>query len=240
MQDSGYSKSYPSEEEGETRIFELKEHTNVKGFLTEDECNDIYKVLLRDEHKILRHPSPRITPFNGTTTKYETYNLLRHPDIRPYKLPQRLFALPRFQNLNTLHIQCWVNILHSNQGIQKHAHALTQRVFDDGEYKFKRTNIDDYNDFLACSVYIQGPKPSYTWYEDPKTNDRTLTRKIENIPGDLHLVGSGLMHEVKRNTHTQPRMSIAMDIHPTLDTIYERLTPWQINKRFITFSRTTV
>ena len=237
MQDSGYSKSYPSEEEGATRIFELKEHTNVKGFLTEDECNDIYKVLLRDEHKILRHPSPRITPFNGTTTKYETYNLLKHPDIRPYKLPQRLFALPRFQNLNTLHIQCWVNILHSNQGIQKHAHALIQRVFDG---KYKLTHIDDYNDFLACSVYIQGPKPSYTWYEDPKTNDGTLTRKIENIPGDLHLVGSGLMHEVKRNTHTQPRMSIAMDIHPTLDTIYERLTPWQINARFITVSRTTV
>lgn len=239
MQDSGYSRFSPSEE-GETQYFERKEHTNVKGFLTEDECNDIYKVLLRDEHKILRQPSPPTSPFTGTTTKYETYNLLSHPDIRPYKLPQRLFTLPKFQNLNTLHIQCWVNILHSNQGIQKHAHALTQRVFD-GEYKsIKRTIIDDYNDFLACSVYIQGPKPSYTWYEDPKTNDGTLTRKIENIPGDLHLVGSGLMHEVKRNTHTQPRMSIAMDIHPSIETIYERLTPWQINKRFITVSRTTV
>jgi hypothetical protein len=227
MQDSGYSKSYPSEE-GATRIFEQKEHTNVEGFLTEKECQDLYKVLLRDEHKILRYPSAFESGYTGTTTKYETYNLLRHPDVRHLRLPERLFALPRFQNLNTLYIQCWVNILHNNEFLVRHAHAADV----DDEY------IDDYNDFLACSVYIQGPKPSYTWYEDPKTNDN---RKIENIPGDLHLVGSHLMHEVKRNIHTQPRMSIAMDVYPTCPVFFkERIAPTEFNARFITVSRTTV
>lgn len=228
MQDSGYSKSYPSEEEGATRIFEQKEHTNVEGFLTEKECQDLYKVLLRDEHKILRYPSAPESEHTGTTTRYETYNLLRHPDVRHLRLPERLSQLPKFRHLNTLYIQCWVNILHNNQGIVGHAHALDEHgVAISGD------------DFLACSVYIQGPKPSYTWYEDPKTNE---DRKIENIPGDLHLVGSHLFHEVKRNIHTQPRMSIAMDVYPqqSIDFWKEHLTPTEFNARFFTFLRTTV
>ena len=172
-------------------LIDPKGHEVVKGFLTEEECASIAPKLIRDEHKILRIPNlSSVSSYQGTTKQFQVYNILTHGDIRPLNIPQRFLDLPQLQHLDELWIQGWVNITHLNEDIPKHTHNNPEQP-EQG--------------LIACSVYLQGHGAHYTHFED--------TGKTLNIVGDLHLVGEYHEHEVKKNLNTQPRVSLAFDIH---------------------------
>jgi hypothetical protein len=165
-------------------------HQVVKAFLTKEECETIAPKLLRDEHKILRIPNSSTTSYKGTTKQFQVYNILTHGDIRPLNIPQRFLDLPQFKHLDELWIQGWVNVSHLGDSIMRHSHNNPHQP-EQG--------------LIACSVYLQGHGAHYTHFED--------TGKTLNIQGDLHIVGEYHEHEVKTNTNTQPRVSLAFDIH---------------------------
>lgn len=167
---------------------EDKEHLIFEQFLTIDECEHISQILQRDEHKILRIPNSNPTNYTGTTAQYSVYNLLNHGDIRPLNIPDKIFALPQFQEYSDLWVQCWGNVLHQESKLPIHTHSGNEHV-----------------SMCACSIYIDGHDPSYTHWED--------IGKTQNIRGDLQIVGQHHEHEVKTNTHTQPRISIAFDVY---------------------------
>jgi hypothetical protein len=115
-----------------------KEHLIFDQFLTDEECNHIATILKRDEHKILRIPNHEDTGYTGTTSKYSVYNLLNHGDIRPLKLPDRLFNLSLFSHCTELWVQCWGNVLHQGQELsiqgqlnvvgQHHEHSVKPNI----------------------------------------------------------------------------------------------------------------
>tara|TARA_B100000902_G_C27180000_1_gene848450 strand:+ start:85 stop:891 length:807 start_codon:yes stop_codon:yes gene_type:complete len=188
-------------------------------FLTHEECLHIAHILRRDEHKILDIPD--IDPkklYTGITNKFQVYNLLTHPDIRPLNIPDRLFELPIFtptaENWMTdLWVQCWGNLLHQQQNLPIHTHADEVNVWVDEKPQ---------NPLVACSIYLDGVDPSYThWNGIPQRNER----------GTLHIAGMHYPHEVKTNIHTTPRISMAMDIY----TNYEE--PMRDTKRFMHIKR---
>jgi len=166
-----------------------KEHLIFDQFLTDEECNHIATILKRDEHKILRIPNHEDTGYTGTTSKYSVYNLLNHGDIRPLKLPDRLFNLSLFSHCTELWVQCWGNVLHQGQELSTHMHSSVEQPLN----------------LCATSIYLEGPEPSYTHWED--------TGQTQNIQGQLNVVGQHHEHSVKPNIHTQPRISMALDIH---------------------------
>jgi hypothetical protein len=166
-------------------------HQVVKAFLTDEECATVTPKLLRDEHKILRIPNlSSESGYQGTTKQFQVYNILTHGDIRPLNIPQRFLDLPQFKHLDELWIQGWVNITHLNEDITKHSHNGIGQP-EQG--------------LIACSVYLHGRGNNYTHFED--------TGKTLNIVGDLHLVGEYHEHEVRKNLNTEPRVSLAFDIH---------------------------
>ena len=166
-------------------------HQVVKAFLTKEECETIAPKLIRDEHKILRIPNPNETAYVGTVThQYAVYNILTHGDIRPLNIPQRLLDLPQLQHLDELWIQAWVNISHLGDEIPQHTHNHPN---------------EPEQGLIACSVYLHGRGNNYTHFED--------TGKTLNIVGDLHLVGEYHEHQVRKNLNTEPRVSLAFDIH---------------------------
>ena len=185
-------------------------------FLSEEESLHIAHILRRDEHKILDVPSGKEKGYSGITNKFEVYNLLTHPDIRPLNIPDRLFELPIFtptpENWMTdLWVQAWGNLLHQEQNLPLHTHADEDT-----------TTPTTHNPLVACSIYLDGIDPSYThWNGTPQRNER----------GTLHIAGMHYPHEVKTNIHTTPRISMAMDIY------WEHETPLDNPQRFMHIKR---
>lgn len=184
-------------------------HLTFEDFLTEDDCLHIAKILKRDEHKILAIPNNTATGYRGTTAQYSVYNLLTHPDIRPLNIPDKIFSLPILKDKNELWVQCWGNVLHQGQNLPVHSHAEKDEPIT--------------NDLLACSIYLDGQDPCYTHWEDGKQ---------VNQRGTLHVAGKFHQHEVKRNIHTTPRISMAFDIYWNTDEVLKTHT-----KRFLHIER---
>ena len=104
------------------------DHTTIENFLTDEECSHIAYILTRDEHKILSIPHTiRGNDYEGLTAKHTVYNILNHADIRPLRIPERLFEIPLFKPsrehwYDELWIQAWGNVLHQGQNINLHCH----------------------------------------------------------------------------------------------------------------------
>ena len=195
-------------------------HARHSVFLTEDECQHIAHILTRDESKILQISNPNQTGYTGLTAQHTVYNLLRHPDIRPLNIPQRLFNLPEFKDYHHLGIQAWGNILRQGEDLQTHHHGT-------------QDEIEQEQNFYASNIFLHGHTPSYTHYE----RDR-----LPNIVGELHLVGHQVEHGVKNNIHTQPRISMAMDIYVDGDAHKEEIkyNGEVDSNRFIYYTRDTL
>jgi hypothetical protein len=200
-------------------------HVRVTDFLSEDECRHIAHILTRDESKILNlsNPQNEETGYTGLTAQYLVYNLLRHPDIRPLNIPDRIFELPQFKDSNELGIQAWGNILYQGQGLPTHHHGTVgyfptdlieeykdQLTTEEYEYEIDRVDPsrDELQNFYALNLFIQGEQPSYTHYRN---------EPIPNIHGELHIVGHQVEHGVKNNIYRTPRISMAMDVYLNAD-----------------------
>lgn len=200
------------------------DHTEFENFLTQEECTHLAYIIQRDEHKILGIPHhTRGNDYTGLTAKHTVYNILNHADIRPLRIPERLFDLPLFKPskeiwYDELWIQAWGNCLHQNEKISLHCHETP-----DKDNPYMHHTHGEGKQLFAMSIYLDGNDPCYThWNGTPQRNKR----------GTLNVAGKYLEHEVKTNIHTQPRISMAMDVYWRYDSIIENAT-----KRFLHVKR---
>jgi len=209
-------------------------HDIMEGFLTHEESDIIALALKRSEKDVLSIPNPEWheSPYPPLTKQHSVYNWLRHPDIRPLNIPQRLLALDMFKNINTIAIQCWGNILRQGESIPIHQHH--EHLTDPKAHLELPTTPQERAELetvpmVATNTFLSGQQPSYTHYEDTK---RTL-----NIKGDLHIVGAYHRHQVKTNVYRTPRYSLAMDVY-FVDYLEDReIWGFDNTLRFLTFSR---
>lgn len=187
--------------------------TEFKDFLTSEECEHLAYIIQRDEHKILSIPHFRQgNDYSGLTAKHTVYNIFNHADIRPLRIPERLFDLPLFKPskeiwYDELWCQAWANCLHQGENINLHCHETV-----DKDNPYMHHTHGEGKQLFAMSIYIDGHDPNYThWDGTPQRNER----------GTLHVAGKYLQHEVKTNIHTQPRISIAMDVYWKYDSIMD-------------------
>lgn len=187
--------------------------TEFKDFLTAEECEHLAYIIQRDEHKILSIPHFRQgNDYSGLTAKHTVYNIFNHADIRPLRIPERLFDLPLFKPskeiwYDELWCQAWANCLHQGENINLHCHETV-----DKDNPYMHHTHGEGKQLFAMSIYIDGKDPNYThWDGTPQRNER----------GTLHVAGKYLQHEVKTNIHTQPRISIAMDVYWKYDSIMD-------------------
>ena len=196
----------------------------MEGFLTHEESDIIALALKRSEKDVLSIPNPEWheSPYPPLTKQHSVYNWLRHPDIRPLNIPQRLLALDMFKNINTIAIQCWGNILRQGESIPIHQHH--EHLTDPKAHLELPTTPQERAELETVPMVATN-----THYEDTK---RTL-----NIKGDLHIVGAYHRHQVKTNVYRTPRYSLAMDVY-FVDYLEDReIWGFDNTLRFLTFSR---
>ena len=200
--------------------------TEFENFLTLEECEHLAYIIQRDEHKILSIPhQTRGNDYTGLTAKHTVYNIFNHADIRPLRIPERLFDLPLFQPskeiwYDELWCQAWANCLHQGENINLHCHETI-----DKDNPYMHHTHGEGKQLFAMSIYLDGQDPNYThWDGTPQRNER----------GTLHVAGKYLQHEVKTNVHTQPRISLAMDVYWRYDSIMDNS-----HKRFLHIQRPT-
>ena len=194
-------------------------HVKHADFLSLDECQHIAHILTRDESKILKLSNDTQTGYTGLTAQFLVYNLLRHPDIRPLNIPQRIFNLPEFKDSDELGIQAWGNILYQGENLETHHHGTVGYFAPDlieeykdqltpEEYEYEVNRVDPHRshleNFYALNLFLQGGQPSYTHYK---------TVRVPNIHGELHIVGHQVEHGVRNNIYTLPRISMALDVY---------------------------
>lgn len=173
---------------------------------SDEECDRLTKILLRDERMVLSIPNNQESSYTGTTHQFPVYNWLNNIDLEQFDIPKRLFTLPEFRQEKVLYVQCWVNILRQGENISTHCHG--------------DENLDlTINNFYASNTFISGPTTTGTHYND--TYER-------NTKGTMHLIGSMVEHGVSTHMSNTPRISMAMDIyhdnHPIIQEQIESTT----------------
>lgn len=185
-------------------------HTVHDNFFTEEECNEIAKIVLRNEKEVLKIHNPNIkenkdpSGYSGLTAQHTVYNWLYHPEIKAFNIENRIWNLPQFDTKTELFASCWFNVLRHGERLHIHEH------FDPEEHHKEETKDMISENFYACSVFLQGEEPSYTWFNSCETDFEY--KPLRNVKGQLQVVGSMVTHEVKLNKSPQPRVSMAMDI----------------------------
>jgi hypothetical protein len=96
----------------------------------------------------------------------------------------------------TLHTNCWFNVLRMEENMETHFHGYHKNIF----YGFNLTI---------------GAKQTFTSYYHPVTypHDEKGAFHVPNRPGYLTLFPHFIPHGVSTNKHSEPRISIAGDIH---------------------------
>lgn len=185
-------------------------HTQHDNFFTEEECDKLAEIILRNEKEILKIWNPNIkdnkdpSGYSGLTAQHSVYNWLYHEEIIPFNIEERILNLPQFETKTELHASCWFNVLRQGERLHIHEH------FDQDEIHKEETKDMISENFYACSVFLQGKEPSYTWFNSCETDFKY--KPLLNVKGQLQVVGSMVTHEVKLNKYPQPRISMAMDI----------------------------
>ena len=164
-------------------------------FFSIEECERIADLVLSREEEVLKIPNTNTrTDYTGLTGKYYDFNWLPWiVEELEIDVPNRLLSLEPFQNYNTLWVQCWSNVLRQGEGLNMHNHG------NDGEI----------NDFLPAHVFIAGNPNTGTYYKE-------LNITMPSTRGNLHIFNPFDEHKVVLNTHSTPRISLAMDIWYTL------------------------
>ena len=184
----------------------LIEHT---AFLSQEECDHLTHIILRDEQEILNISNDQNNGYTGLTKQFNVYNWLNHEEVASLNIPQRLFSLPQFAHRELLHIQCWANILSQGEDLPMHFH-MNQTDFDalpeeEKNDEWYLSNLPSPMMFAVCNLHISSKSPSYTYYAS--------VGNIQNKPGALHIIPPWEDHKVPTYLYTQPRISMALDIH---------------------------
>lgn len=103
-------------------------HTVHDNFFTEEECDEIAKIVLRNEKEVLKIHNPNIkenkdpSGYSGLTAQHTVYNWMYHPEIKSFNIENRIWNLPQFDTKTELFASCWFNVLRQGERLHIHEH----------------------------------------------------------------------------------------------------------------------
>lgn len=143
---------------------------------------------------------------DGLTTRWHGFNIFTWPEScmvtfgqfvrRAYLDLLRSAAVPR----RRAYIQGWANVIRTGEKLSPHAHDQGPTSYISGNYCVQAAD--------TATVYY----PPYLYKDAP--NPHTAL-SVSNRPGVLTLFPSGIFHATTANLHSEPRISLAFDIHLT-------------------------
>tara|TARA_B100000287_G_scaffold52951_1_gene46629 strand:- start:21 stop:602 length:582 start_codon:yes stop_codon:yes gene_type:complete len=173
--------------------------------LSRRECEDIKNIILSQENSIKRM-GPDIysaTSPDSLTGRYRYFNFFLDSKFRSIMQPKLLAVYERLKLPKPMIIQCWANTFRTGEGIGWHKHWGEDSSFGP--------------DFHSVNIFIDGDRSIGTSY---RINGRE--KKFRNRYGQMSLFSPTIEHCVFPNHGNQTRISIAMDIHFSKETIWDK------------------
>lgn len=182
--------------------------------LSRRECEDIKNIILSQENSIKRMGPDiyRATAPNSLTGRYRFFNFFLDSKFRSIMKPKLLRVYEKLNLPKPMFVQCWANTFRKGEGIGWHNHWGTDSKAG--------------SNFLSANIFIDGDRSIGTSY---RIDGRE--KKFRNRYGQLSLFSPTIEHCVFPNNSNQTRISIAMDIHYSNETIWdEPLFPYRYFK----------
>ena len=173
--------------------------------LSRRECGDIKNIILSQENSIKRM-GPDIysaTSPDSLTGRYRYFNFFLDSKFRSIMQPKLLAVYERLKLPKPMIIQCWANTFRTGEGIGWHKHWGEDSSFGP--------------DFHSVNIFIDGDRSIGTSY---RIDGRE--KKFRNRYGQMSLFSPTIEHCVFPNHGNQTRISIAMDIHFSKETIWDK------------------
>jgi len=172
-----------------------------------DSYKELEKLVIEKENDILiNKPYPENDGLDWITNRSYSYNLLDYHEEYPVLLDFKKFIYDSYIEycefmgapIQTVYANCWANIIRNNgRTISPHTHS-DGHINAPLEYSYISGNI--------CINAID----TKTYYANPFLPKQSYA--INNIPGELILFPSWVLHWVDKNMNDTPRISIAFDI----------------------------
>ena len=172
--------------------------------LSKRECEDIKNIILSQENSIKRM-GPDIYPDtapDSLTGRYRFFNFFLDSKFRSIMQPKLLKVYEKLKLPKPVIVQCWANTFRKGEGIGWHKHWGND----------SRSGPD----FHSANIFIDGDRSIGTSY---RINGRE--KKFRNRYGQMSLFSPTIEHCVFPNNSNQTRISIAMDIHFSEETIHD-------------------
>lgn len=173
-----------------------------------DKFKEIENLVLEKEQEILdKHkPYPETDSKDWLTNRLYEYNLLDYAEEYPVLLEFKKFIYESYveycnsvgAQVETVYANCWANVIRNNgRTISAHTHS-DAHIDAPLEYSYVSGNM--------CITAID----TKTHYANPFLPKRSYS--VRNIPGELILFPSCVLHWVDQNLSDTPRISVAFDI----------------------------
>ena len=182
--------------------------------LSKRECEDIKNIILSQENSIKRMGPDiyRDTAPDSLTGRYRFFNFFLDSKFRSNMQPKLLKVYEKLKLPKPVIVQCWANTFRKGEGIGWHKHWGND----------SRSGPD----FHSANIFIDGDRSIGTSY---RIDGRE--KKFRNRYGQMSLFSPTIEHCVFPNNGNQIRISIAMDIHFSEETIWdEPLFPYRYFK----------
>ena len=173
--------------------------------LSKRECDVIKSIVLSQENSI-KGMGPDIysaTSPDSLTGRYRYFNFFLDSKFRSIMQPKLLAVYERLKLPKPMIIQCWANTFRTGEGIGWHKHWGEDSSFGP--------------DFHSVNIFIDGDRSIGTSY---RIDGRE--KKFRNRYGQMSLFSPTIEHCVFPNHGNQTRISIAMDIHFSKETIWDK------------------
>lgn len=173
--------------------------------LSKRECDVIKSIVLSQENSIKRM-GPDIysaTSPDSLTGRYRYFNFFLDSKFRSIMQPKLLMVYKKLKLPKPVIVQCWANTFRKGEGIGWHKHW--------------GTDSKGGSDFLSANIFIDGDRSIGTSY---LIDGRE--KKFRNRYGQMSLFSPTIEHCVFPNNGDQTRISIAMDIHFSKETIWDK------------------
>ena len=172
--------------------------------LSKRECEDIKNIILSQENSIKRMGPDiyRDTAPDSLTGRYRFFNFFLDSKFRSIMRPKLFKVYEKLKLPKPVIVQCWANTFRKGEGIGWHKHWGND----------SRSGPD----FHSANIFIDGDRSIGTSY---RINGRE--KKFRNRYGQMSLFSPTIEHCVFPNNSNQTRISIAMDIHFSEETIHD-------------------
>ena len=138
---------------------------------------------------------------DSLTARFRYFNVLKwdHPECKKLLDEIREFHEIYYTNVvpgytpPKLKVRCWANVLRKGEQIASHNHSTHPHTYISGHFCVKT-------------------KDTATIYRPPYMDNKDDAIVVENIPGEMTLFPTWLVHGTSKHEQDEPRITIAFDI----------------------------